>query len=90
MIHMEINTCSVKNYFARKNKFKRASGAMKNAGVSPSCGAWILRSGLGATWVPLPLRYWLLFKPKAELESLHLSKAICLEVHRVRRILFGF
>lgn len=46
MIHMEINTCSVKNYFARKNKFKRASGAMKNAGLSPSCGAWILRSGL--------------------------------------------
>lgn len=46
MIHLEINTCSVKNYFARKTKFKRASGAMKNAGLSPSCGAWILRAGL--------------------------------------------
>lgn len=46
MIHMEINTCLVKNYFARKIKFKKASGAMKNAGLSPSCGAWILWAGL--------------------------------------------
>lgn len=43
---MEINTCPVKNYLTRKTKFKKASGVMNNAGLTPSRGARISGAGL--------------------------------------------